>query len=80
MENGATVLQNEGTGRLIVIPNRDRKLTGAVDTVLKCLAVMRNLSGLEGKTANMPGGTFLSMDSQYPLRIPSSKLANITGL
>lgn len=69
---------------MIVIPNRDKKLTSAVDTIVKCLSVMRHLAALQKDKdhsipPSIPGGTFLMVDPEYPLNVSTSKLTHFPG-
>lgn len=59
-------------------------MTGAAETVLKCLAVIRNLVLMasdtnQTTTKKIPGGAFLTIDPQYPLKVPLSALCHVPG-
>lgn len=79
IENGAAVIQNESSGQLVIIANRDKRLTSAAVTVLKCLDIMRSLvvlkqqnnaESISGSQVDSPGAALISLDPQYPLRVP----------
>lgn len=85
IKNGAIILQNELTGRLIVIPNKYKRLTGVADTTMKCLSFIRRFAVLTlesqrsnfDKFSNVVGGTFFIKNPKYPMTADLSTIKHI---
>lgn len=90
IENGILVLQNETTGRLIAIPNRQQRLTGAVDTIVKCLSFMRDVAAIalesggcvaDDISSAAPEEAFITRDLEYPVQtdLSSTEIPDCDG-